>query len=87
MASKVKFKLNLKGLNDLMKSPAMQGILEEKGRQVGDSASGMSEGGSFRVRTVSGRWIATTFVSADDEKAIEGVYEDNVLLKALNDGK
>ena len=36
MSKKVKFKLNLPGLNQLMKGSAMQGILQSKGNGTGD---------------------------------------------------
>lgn len=86
MSKKLDFKLNLPGLNELMKSPAMQAELEQKGAQIANSASAMSDGGEFKVRTVTGRWIATTYVSAEDGKAIHACFENNVLLKARDGG-
>ena len=36
--NKVKFKLNSKGVQELLKSPQMQGILREKARSVASNA-------------------------------------------------
>ena len=55
MSKKMKFTLNLPGLNEVMKSPAMQSELEQKGAQIASAASSMSNGGELKVRTVTGR--------------------------------
>lgn len=86
MGKKVDFKLNLKGLNELMKGPAMQSVLQSKGEQVEAAARGMCPDGEYQTRTVTGRWIATTFVSAENYEAIQDGYEHNTLLKALHGG-
>ena len=38
MSKKMKFTLNLPGLNEVMKSPAMQSELEQKGAQIASAA-------------------------------------------------
>lgn len=86
MGKKVDFKLNLPGLNELMKGPAMQRELQSKGQQVESAARGMCPDGDYNTRTVSGRWIATTFVSAENYEALKDSYENNTLLKALHGG-
>lgn len=84
--SKVDFKLNLPGLNQIMKGPEMQSILQVKGAEVASRAKSMCPKGEYDTRTVSGRWIATTFVSAENYEAIKDGYENNTLLKALGGG-
>ena len=86
MGKKVDFKLNLPGLNELMKGPAIQSVLQSKGEQVEAAARGMCPEGEYQTRTVTGRWIATTFVSAENHEAIKDGYENNTLLKALHGG-
>lgn len=86
MGKKVDFKLNLPGLNELMKGPAMQSELQSKGKQVEAAARGMCPEGEYKTRTVSGRWIATTFVSVENYEAMKDSYENNTLLKALYGG-
>lgn len=85
--SKVKFQLKLKGLNEVMKSPELQAIMQEKGEAISNAASNMSGGGEFEAQTKPIRWIAVTDVRAKDKKAMKAVLEDNVLLKAFNAGK
>ena len=81
--SKVNFKLDLKGLNELMKGTEMQGVLRSKGEEVASRAQSMCPGGEYKVRTVTGRYIATTFVAAENREAIKDGFENNTLLKAL----
>ena len=84
--SKVDFKLDLKGLDELMKGPEMQTILQEKGNEVASRARSMCPDGEYQTRTVTGRFIATTFVSAENWEAIHDGFEHNTLLKALGGG-
>ncbi len=81
--SKAKFELNLKGLNELMKGAEMQGILQGKGNEVASRARSMCPKGEYNVRTVTGNYIATTFVSAENWEAIHDGFEHNTLLKSL----
>ena len=84
--SKVKFELNLPGLNQLMKGPEMQAVLQAKGDEGASRASAMCPKGEYNTRTVTGRFIATTFVSAENWAAINDGLEHNTLLKALGGG-
>lgn len=86
MSKKVDFKLNLPGLNEVMRGPAMQGILREKGNQVAGRAKSMCPEGEYKAVTRSGRWIAVTWVSADNYEAAKDNSENNTLLKALHGG-
>ncbi len=85
--SKVKFQLNLKGLNEVMKSPELQSVMQEAGEKIRNVAESSSNGGKFEAETKTIRWIAVTDVRAKDDKAMKAVMEDNVLLKARNAGK
>ncbi len=84
--SKANFELNLPGLNQLMKGPEMQAILQAEGDGVASRAKSMCPEGEYNARTVTGRFIATTFVSAENWEAIHDGYENNTLLKALGGG-
>lgn len=84
--SKVKFNLKLKGLNEVMKSPELQALMQNRGEAIRDAAEGMSKGGTFEVQTKTIKWIAVTDVRAKDGQAMNAVLEDNVLSKSLNSG-
>ncbi len=84
--SKANFELNLPGLNQLMKGPEMQAMLQEKGNEVASRAKSMCPKGEYETRTVTGRFIATTFVSAENWAAINDGFEHNTLNKALGGG-
>lgn len=84
--SRVDFKLNLPGLNQLMKSSEMQGILQSKGNEVASNARSMCPEGEYSVRTYPINWIAVCNVSAENFQAIKDGYENNTLLKALGGG-
>lgn len=84
--SKVKFELNLPGLNAIMKGPEIQAALQQAGNKVAASAQAMCPKGEYDVRTVTGNFIATTFVSAENKEALKDGYEHNTLLKALGGG-
>ena len=86
MSKGIDFKLDLPGLNRLMKSPEMQSILQEKGNEVASRARSMCPEGEYQTRTVVGNYIATTFVSAENWEAIHDGFEHNTLLKALGGG-
>lgn len=87
MGKKIDFRLNLPGLNELMKGPAMQSKLQEKGEQVEAIARGMCPKGEYKTRTVTGRWIASTFVSTQNYEAMRDNLENNTLLKARDSAK
>lgn len=81
--SKVRFELNLPGLNEPMKSAEMQTILEQAGNGVASRAQSMCPKGEYSVRTKPINWIAVCNVSAENAEAIRDGYENNTLLKAL----
>lgn len=87
--SKVKFELDLPGLNQLMKSPEMQSILTEHGNRVMQAANGGAQvhGSQYSMDTKTINWIAVTTVRADNGAAVRDNYENNTLLKALGSGK
>lgn len=86
--SKVDFELNLPGLNELMKSPAMQSILAEKGAEVAARANGNAQisGAQYGVDTKTINWIAVTTIRADNGAAVLENLERNTLLKSLLGG-
>ena len=77
MASDVIFELNIAGLNELMKSAEMQGILEQAGNAVASAA-----GGDYGVRVHEADWVAIANVYPDSAEAAKDNYENNTLLKA-----
>lgn len=79
----VKIELNLKGLNELMKSPEIQAQLQDAGEAVAASASGMAGGAEFGVRTHLADFVAITNVYPDSKEASKANIEDNVLLKGV----
>lgn len=76
---KVRFKLDIKGLNELMKSDEMQAVLEEAGSQV---ASAAGEGYGTRVHTASYVAIANVYPETDEESREN--RKENTLLKAVS---
>lgn len=83
--SKVKFELDLAGLNELMKSPAMQSQLKQHGSNVLSRATSMAQvrNAEYSMNTRTINWIAVTTVRADNYEARRDNYENNTLLKAL----
>lgn len=78
MANDVKFKLNLAGLNELMKSAEMQSALLEAGNAVASSA-----GSDYAAEVHVANWIAISNVYPNSKQAAHENFEDNTLLKAL----
>lgn len=78
MANSVKFKLNLPGLNELMKSPEMQDALLEAGQAVAQSA-----GSDYAAEVHTASWIAISNVYPDSKQAAHENFKDNTLLKAI----
>ena len=74
----IEFKLNLPGLNELMKSPEMQAALDTAGERVRDIAG---EGYATSART--GRYIGFCNIYPEDKKAAKDNAENNTLIKAL----
>lgn len=86
--SKVDFKLNLPGLNQLMKSPEMQSILSEKGAGVmaRAQANAQRSDAEYSMNTKTINWIAVTTVRAENGTAVYENLEHNTLLKSLLGG-
>ena len=78
MAKGVEFELNLKGLNDLMKSEEMQGALMEYGNKVS-----MNAGSEYGTRVHVANFVAIANVYPDSKAAAKDNYKNNTLLKAL----
>lgn len=76
--SKVDFKLNLPGLNELMKSPEMVSVLEQAGNTVANIA-----GDDYGVRVHQATFVAIANVYPDSKKAAADNYKNNTLVKAL----
>ena len=81
--SKIEIKLNLAGVNELMKSPEIQAACQAAGEAVAAAASGMAGGEPFEAQTHLANWIAITNVWPASRKAAKANFEDNTLLKAV----
>lgn len=78
MSHEVEFVLNLPGLNEIMKSGAMQSILSTAGRRVASSA-----GEGFDSEVGIGSYAAIGNVYPTDAKSAHEAYKNNALVKAL----
>lgn len=78
MANNVKFKLNLPGLNELMKSSEMQSALKEAGQAVANAA-----GSDYTAEVHTANWIAISNVYPDSKRAASENFKENSLLKAV----
>lgn len=76
--SKFEFKLNKAGVKELLKSPEMQGILNEKASSI---RSRCGDGYSNDVRAGKNRAVA--MVKADTPDARNDNAENNTILKAV----
>ena len=79
MAKNVQFKLNLKGLNELMKSEWMQGCLTEAGEAVANAC-----GSDYEAKTKVLNFVAVSNVNPMTESAYRENYKDNTMIKALS---
>ena len=77
--SKVKVELNLKGINELMKSSEIQGACTEAAQAVADAA-----GDEYAVRSGTINFIAFANAYPDSKKAAHENFENNSLLKAIS---
>ena len=73
----VTFKLNLQGLNELMKSSEMQSALLTAGQAVANAA-----GGDYAAEVHTANFIAISNVYPNSKAAAKENYEENTLLKA-----
>lgn len=78
MANNVEFKLNLPGLNELMKSSAMQAHLAQAGRAVASAA-----GEDYDCSTYVLKYVAVENIYPTTMKAAMENSKSNTLLKAL----
>ena len=77
------FKLNLKGLNELMKSPDMQGVLNMAAAQIQAQA-----GDGYEVESAHPiSFVAIASVRTGDYKAMLDNSKHNTLLKAAGSVK
>lgn len=76
---KVKFELNLPGLNELMKSPEIQECLDAAGERVQQAA-----GDGYETSARTGRYIGFCNVYPGDAKAAKDNAQNNTLIKALS---
>ena len=76
-----KFKLNSAGIVELMKSAAMQTVLNEYGSRTVSAA-----GAGYADKTVMSGDRAKVFVYADTDDAKRDNLKNNTLLKALGGG-
>lgn len=75
--AKVKVELNLKGINELMMSPGIQGALHEAGQAVARAA-----GEGFESSTHEASFVAIENVYPTTAEAYYDEIENNTLLKA-----
>jgi len=78
MAKNVEFELNLPGLNELMKSSAMQAHLKKAGQAVASAA-----GDEYGCSTYVLNFVAVENIYPESAKAAIENANDNTLLKAL----
>ena len=74
----VKVKLNLPGLNELMKSAEISQAVLEAGQAVAQAA-----GADYAAEVHTANWIAIANVYPDSKQAAHDNFKDNTLLKAL----
>ena len=75
---KVKFKLNLSGLNELMRGAEMQGVLTEAANRIAGAA-----GSGYEIEAGHPiRFVAIAAVHAETAEAKKDARENDTLLKA-----
>ena len=74
----VKFELNLQGLNELMKSPEMQTVLDAAGERVRAIA-----GDGYATSARTGHYIGFCNIYPDSKEAAKDNAANNTLIKAL----
>ena len=75
----VDVKLNLKGINELMKSPEILAACEEAGRAVAQAA-----GSEYGTSSGTINYIAYCNVYPDSKDAAKENFEENSILKAVS---
>ena len=86
MSNKVKFKLNLSGLNEVMKRPELQAMMQAKGEEIAARAEAAAENpkAEYYAVTKTIRWIAVTDVRCGNSEAVYENLKNNTLLKSLH---
>lgn len=81
---KIRFELDLAGLNELMKSDEMQSVLKDAARTVAANAESMAvdKDAKYTYDVITGRWVAIARVHAEGAAMREN-YAHNTLVKAL----
>lgn len=82
--SDIKFKLDINGLRELMKSADMRQALNDVAVNVQSKAHMISGGEPFEHRIGIGSFTAIATVFPDSEAADKSVYKSNVLEKSLD---
>ena len=82
MSKKVEIRLNLPGINAVMKSQPIRDALQAAGDAVASGASGM-DGSDYAASTHLANWIAVANVFPNSKEAAHRNFRDNTLLKAL----
>ena len=74
----VRFELNMKGLNELMKSSEMQSVLKSAGDSVARNA-----GSDYAAEVHTASYTAISNVYPNSKRAAHENFKDNTLLKSL----
>lgn len=82
MSSRIKVRLNLAGVNAMMRSPEVQAALQDAGDAVARQASDMGRGAAYEASTHLARWVAITNVYPASQEAAHDNFAHNTLLKA-----
>ena len=78
MAKKVRFELNLPGLNEVMKSDGMQSALQTAGNAVAKAA-----GKDYAARVHTANYVAIANVYPNSKDAAKENAESNTLIKGI----
>ena len=81
----VKFKLDINGLRELMKSSEMESVLQQAGDSVAARGTAMS-GGEYAARVHTATYTAIANIYPNSDKARKDNWEKNTALKALHGG-
>jgi hypothetical protein len=81
--AKVEFKINSKGVQELLKSSEMRSVVSSAAESVARSAMGMSKGGIYKATVKTGAKRVYANISAMDIRAYLDNQRNNLLTKAL----
>ena len=77
--AQVKIKLNLPGINAIMKSDGIQSVIKAAGDSVAASA-----GSDYAAEVNVGKWLAFCNIYPESKAAANDNFKNNTLLKALS---